>query len=171
MSTRYGLHSFVTSELVVNEWLAWRPVHLTLYAPLNMWLAEAQSRCGRFDEQTNILFLPGNEPRFPGCLILGVMTIPTELPPAILITVRIHFHNMFARVLLGPWQAKGNKHKIPVFWKLRHTDWYILCFVSQSFPLLRVHSRCRGCLFSLDHTQTHTPQSVGLLWTRDRPVA
>jgi hypothetical protein len=25
------------------------------------------------------------------------------------------------------------------------------------------------CLFSLDHT--HTPQSVGLLWTRDRPVA
>jgi hypothetical protein len=26
---------------------------------------------------------------------------------------------------------------------------------SQSFPLLPVHSRCRGCLFSLDHTQTH----------------
>jgi hypothetical protein len=26
-------------------------------------------------------------------------------------------------------------------------------------------------LFSLDHTQAHTPQSVGLLWTRDRPVA
>jgi hypothetical protein len=28
-----------------------------------------------------------------------------------------------------------------------------------------------GFLLSLDHTQTHTPQSVGLLWTRDRPVA
>jgi hypothetical protein len=27
---------------------------------------------------------------------------------------------------------------------------------SQSFPLLPVHSRCRGFLFSLDHTQTHT---------------
>jgi hypothetical protein len=26
-----------------------------------------------------------------------------------------------------------------------------------------------GFYFSLDHT--HTPQSVGLLWTRDRPVA
>jgi hypothetical protein len=29
-------------------------------------------------------------------------------------------------------------------------------FFSQSFPLLPTHSRCRGCLFSLDHTQTHT---------------
>jgi hypothetical protein len=29
-------------------------------------------------------------------------------------------------------------------------------FVSQSIPLLPVHSRCRGFLFSLDHTQTHT---------------
>jgi hypothetical protein len=27
---------------------------------------------------------------------------------------------------------------------------------SQSFPLLSTYSRCRGCLFSLDHTQTHT---------------
>jgi hypothetical protein len=27
---------------------------------------------------------------------------------------------------------------------------------SQSFPLLPTGSRCRGCLFSLDHTQTHT---------------
>jgi hypothetical protein len=44
-------------------------------------------------------------------------------------------------------------------------------FFSQSFPLLPTHSRCRGCLFSLDHTHLHTPQSVGLLWTRDRPVA
>jgi hypothetical protein len=31
-----------------------------------------------------------------------------------------------------------------------------ICFVSQSFPFLPTHSRCRGCLFSLDHTQTHT---------------
>jgi hypothetical protein len=29
-------------------------------------------------------------------------------------------------------------------------------FVSQPFPLLPTHSRCRCCLFSLDHTQTHT---------------
>jgi hypothetical protein len=29
-------------------------------------------------------------------------------------------------------------------------------FVSQSLTLLPTHSRCRGCLFSLDHTQTHT---------------
>jgi hypothetical protein len=34
-----------------------------------------------------------------------------------------------------------------------------IIFVSQSFPLLPVHSRCRGCLFSLDHTQTHTAVS------------
>jgi hypothetical protein len=30
------------------------------------------------------------------------------------------------------------------------------CVRSQSFPLLPTHSRCRGCLFSLDHSQTHT---------------
>jgi hypothetical protein len=29
-------------------------------------------------------------------------------------------------------------------------------FVSLPSPLLPVHSRCRGCLLSLDHTQTHT---------------
>jgi hypothetical protein len=29
-------------------------------------------------------------------------------------------------------------------------------FFSQSFRLLPTHCRCRGCLFSLDHTQTHT---------------
>jgi hypothetical protein len=29
-------------------------------------------------------------------------------------------------------------------------------FVSQSWPLLPTHSRCRDCLFSLDHSQTHT---------------
>jgi hypothetical protein len=31
---------------------------------------------------------------------------------------------------------------------------YIVC--SPSLFYLLVHSRCRGCLFSLDHTQTHT---------------
>jgi hypothetical protein len=30
---------------------------------------------------------------------------------------------------------------------------------SNSFPLLPTHTRCRGCLFSLDHTQTHTTVS------------
>jgi hypothetical protein len=43
--------------------------------------------------------------------------------------------------------------------------------LSQSLPLLPTHGRCRRCLFSLGHTQTHTLQSVGLLWTRDRPDA
>jgi hypothetical protein len=33
---------------------------------------------------------------------------------------------------------------------------YSFHFVSQSFPLLPTHSRCRGCLFSLDHAQIHT---------------
>jgi hypothetical protein len=49
--------------------------------------------------------------------------------------------------------------------------WKFVSFRSPSLFYLLVHSRCPGCLFSLDHTQTHTPQSVGLLWTRDRPVA
>jgi hypothetical protein len=51
--------------------------------------------------------------------------------------------------------------------KSRRFVWFR--FVSQSSPLLPTHSRCGGCLFALHHT--HTPQSVGLLWRRDRPVA
>jgi hypothetical protein len=35
---------------------------------------------------------------------------------------------------------------------------------------LLVHSRCRGCFFH-SITHRHTPQSVELLWTGDRPVA
>jgi hypothetical protein len=42
---------------------------------------------------------------------------------------------------------------------------------SHSLFYLLVHSRCRGCLFSLDHTHDTHHLSVGLLWTRDRPVA
>jgi hypothetical protein len=43
---------------------------------------------------------------------------------------------------------------------------------SQSFPLLPTHSRCRSCLFSLDHTQTRTivgrtPLDGGLARRRD----
>jgi hypothetical protein len=40
-------------------------------------------------------------------------------------------------------------------------------FRSPSLFYLLFHSRCRSCLFSLDHT----PQSVGLLCMRDQPVA
>jgi hypothetical protein len=43
--------------------------------------------------------------------------------------------------------------------------------VSQSFRLLPTHSRCRGCFYFHLITLRHTPQSVGLLWRRDRPVA
>src|SRR5215470_10652774 len=32
----------------------------------------------------------------------------------------------------------------------------VVSFCSPSLFYLLVHSRCRGCLFSLDHTQTHT---------------
>jgi hypothetical protein len=45
----------------------------------------------------------------------------------------------------------------------------LIRFVSQSFPLLPTHSRCRGSLHLI--TLRHTLQLVGLLWTRDRPVA
>jgi hypothetical protein len=37
---------------------------------------------------------------------------------------------------------------------------WALTVVSQSFPLLPVHSRCRGCLFPLDHIQTHTTVDI-----------
>jgi hypothetical protein len=33
---------------------------------------------------------------------------------------------------------------------------YMNLVLSESFPLLPTHSRCRVCLFSFDHTQTHT---------------
>jgi hypothetical protein len=33
---------------------------------------------------------------------------------------------------------------------------YFVSFRSPSLFYLPVHSRCRGCLFSLDHTHTHT---------------
>jgi hypothetical protein len=36
----------------------------------------------------------------------------------------------------------------------------IVSFRSPSLCYLPVHSRCRGCLFSLDHTQTHTTISM-----------
>jgi hypothetical protein len=44
-------------------------------------------------------------------------------------------------------------------------------FLSPSLFYLLVHSRCRGFLWFHLITIKHTPQSVGLLWTRDRPVA
>jgi hypothetical protein len=50
------------------------------------------------------------------------------------------------------------------------SPWDFQHFVSQSFPLLPTHSSCRSVYFHL-MTLRHTPQSVGLLWTRDRPVA
>jgi hypothetical protein len=41
---------------------------------------------------------------------------------------------------------------------------------SPSHFYLPVHSRCRGCFYFHLITLRHTPHSVGLLWTRDRPV-
>jgi hypothetical protein len=44
------------------------------------------------------------------------------------------------------------------------------CFLfTQSLPLLPTHSRCRGYFHLI--TLRHTPQSVGLLWTKDQPDA
>jgi hypothetical protein len=42
---------------------------------------------------------------------------------------------------------------------------------SPSLFYLLVHSRCRGFLWFHLITLRHAPQSVGVLWTRDRPVA
>jgi hypothetical protein len=39
---------------------------------------------------------------------------------------------------------------------LRHSNNRFVSFRSRSLVYLLVHSRCRGCLFSLDRTQTHT---------------
>jgi hypothetical protein len=50
------------------------------------------------------------------------------------------------------------------YWKI------IVSFPSPSLFYLLVHSGCRRGYFHLI-TLRHTPQSVGLLWTRDRPVA
>jgi hypothetical protein len=44
-------------------------------------------------------------------------------------------------------------------------------FLSSSLFYLLVHSRCRGFLWLHLITLRHTPHSVGLLWTRDRPFA
>jgi hypothetical protein len=61
---------------------------------------------------------------------------------------------------------------ISLFWLFRLRVRNTKIRRSQSFLLLPTHSRCRGCLFAFHLiTLRHTPQSVGLLWTRDRPVA
>jgi hypothetical protein len=44
-------------------------------------------------------------------------------------------------------------------------------FRSPSLSYLLVHSRCRGFLWFHLITLRHTPQSAGLLWTRDRPFS
>jgi hypothetical protein len=49
--------------------------------------------------------------------------------------------------------------------------WPTVFFLSPSLFCQLVHSRCRGLLWFHLITLRHTPQSVGLLWTRDRPVA
>jgi hypothetical protein len=62
-----------------------------------------------------------------------------------------------------PNVCKGIKFP-PVYSEYRNS------FRSPSIFYLLVHSRCRGFVYHLI-TLRHTPQSVGLLWTRDRPVA
>jgi hypothetical protein len=49
---------------------------------------------------------------------------------------------------------------------------HYVTFRSHSLFSLLIHSRCREFLWFFHLiTLRHTPQSVGLLWTRDRPVA
>jgi hypothetical protein len=60
--------------------------------------------------------------------------------------------------------------KCLINFKISCSFFFLSFFLSPSLFYLLVHSRCRGCLFHLI-TLRHTPQSVGLLWTRDRPVA
>jgi hypothetical protein len=50
--------------------------------------------------------------------------------------------------------SSRNVGKYRVFTRYRRK--YCISFRSPSLFYLLVHSRCRGCLFSLDHTQTHT---------------
>jgi hypothetical protein len=53
-----------------------------------------------------------------------------------------------------------------------YTLYGVCIFRSRSLFYLPVHSRCRGFYFCFHLiTLKHTPHSVGLLWTRDRPVA
>jgi hypothetical protein len=51
-----------------------------------------------------------------------------------------------------------------------HMGHLISFLLSPSLSYVPVHSRCRGVWFHFI-TLNYTPQSVGLLWTRDRPVA
>jgi hypothetical protein len=57
-------------------------------------------------------------------------------------------------------------------WRNCSTESYLLTYLlSPSLFYLLVHSRCRGFLWFHLITLKHTPHSVRLLWTRDRPVA
>jgi hypothetical protein len=52
------------------------------------------------------------------------------------------------------------------------TRWVLfIMFRSPSFFYLLVHSRCRVLFYFHLITFKHTPQSVGFLWARDRPIA
>lgn len=72
---------------------------------------QGQSRLS--GEETNLLPLPGNKPRFPGCQTRSVITTPTELPPAILVAVQSHCHDLFF-FLSNPlyWKASGYEYRI-----------------------------------------------------------
>jgi hypothetical protein len=56
-------------------------------------------------------------------------------------------------------------------WILYNKTLSRLPLLGPSLFYLLVHSRCRGFLWFHLITLRHTPQLVGLLWTRDRPVA
>jgi hypothetical protein len=78
----------------------------------------------------------------------------------------------YLKVLPGRHEGKGKPSPFMVssLKALMILFMYELMFVcSPSLFYLPTHSRCRSYLFSLDHT--HTPHSLRLLWTRDRPVA
>jgi hypothetical protein len=66
------------------------------------------------------------------------------LPPAVSVTTHTHTHIAI-------------QSSLPKIQLLRlHVGHPFQTLNTLSSPLLPTHSRCRGCLFWLDHTQTHT---------------
>jgi hypothetical protein len=94
--------------------------------------------------------------------------------------------NVTERGKLKYWNK--NLFQRHIFHYISHRDWItkqplnqlprIICrkenlftLISPSLFYLLVHGRCRGFLWFHLITLKHTSPSVGLLWTRDRPVA
>jgi hypothetical protein len=84
MGKRDIASSFLTSSLDGGERLASRPSRFTprrnsIPYPLDRRLNGPQRRCGRYEEEKNIINLPGNP--ISSNLAHSLVTIMTELPP------------------------------------------------------------------------------------------